>query len=202
MSKVMHRGTNGVCDRNGYLSPSNKTAEVALNDSTPLPAVSDGSATLKPAKDGRTEDGKFAPGNKLGKGNPFTRKLGAKRAAFVDAVTNEEVAALARELYRLALEGDLQAAALFLNYAVGKPTEAVDPDAVDLDEWKRLYAGPTATQLAYASLLLCDPGAAAEFVKRQNLEDLASLTKKAAVANNSGGLAHHALKESNARVGP
>jgi hypothetical protein len=35
-----------------------------------------------------------------------------------------------------AKEGDVAAAKLVLAYAIGKPTEAVNPDTVDLEEWR------------------------------------------------------------------
>jgi hypothetical protein len=132
MTTATEPGRNGSAhDRNGH-APASRPAGTL----PPLPPVSDGSATPQPAAEGRADGGRFAPGNRFGKGNPFTRRLAAKRAAFADAVTDAEVAALARQLYRQALDGDLQAAALLLSYTIGKPANAVDPDAMDLQEWK------------------------------------------------------------------
>jgi hypothetical protein len=49
-------------------------------------------------------------------------------------VTDEDVAAVARRLHHLAMLGDVQAAQVYLSYAIGKPRPAVEPDRLDLDE--------------------------------------------------------------------
>src|SRR5262245_47395286 len=58
--------------------------------------------------------GRFTPGNKAGRGNPFSRKLGAMRSAFLDAVSADQVRALAQKLMGMALDGDLAAAQMVL----------------------------------------------------------------------------------------
>ena len=105
--------TNGVNNRVAGLPPAPSEAEVDGKAPKPAPAP-------KPA-DGRTDGGRFGPGNKYGKGNPFSRKLGAMRSAFLNAVTEADVAAVARSLLTKTLAGDVEAARLFLSYAVGKP---------------------------------------------------------------------------------
>jgi hypothetical protein len=100
-------------------------------------APDDRCAPLTTVSDGRGKRGRFTAGNRFGKGNPFTRKLGAMRTAFLHAVGPEDVQALARKLLELALGGDLAAASLFLLYSIGKPTEAVDPDDLDADEFTK-----------------------------------------------------------------
>jgi hypothetical protein len=102
-----------------------------VSDGAPLDPVSDGGA---PPDAARTAAGRFAKGNKCGLGNPFSRRLGKLRSAFLDAVTDEDVAAVARRLHHLAMMGDVQAAQVYLSYAVGKPRPAVEPDRLDLDE--------------------------------------------------------------------
>ncbi len=163
MTAATKPGTNGVHDSNGH-APA------------PLTPVSDDGPQPNPMADGRTVKGTFAPGNKLGKGNPFTRKLGAMRKAFLDAVTPEEVGQLARELWKRAIggqfqPGDLQAAALFLAYAVGKPTTAVDPDRLDLEEWKLLDASPTLIQMVrvFAEIVSAEDAVAA-FAERKPVD--------------------------------
>jgi hypothetical protein len=51
------------------------------------------------------------------------------------AVTDEDVDAIAQRLVELARTGDVAAARLLLSYAVGRPTDAVDPDTLDQQEW-------------------------------------------------------------------
>jgi hypothetical protein len=96
---------------------------------------------------GHTESGRFALGNKLGKGNPFARRLGKLRSAFLDAVTDADVAAVARKLQDLAMAGDVAAATLYLSYALGKPVKVVDVDRLDLDELSIGEAAPSVASL-------------------------------------------------------
>ena len=112
--------------------------------------------------DGReAKTGRFAAGNKCGKGNPFARRLGAMRSAFLDAVSAEGVQALARKLLAQALAGDVQAAQLFLAYAVGKPAPAADPDALDLAEWQLLARSPSRAEMSLTAIDAVPPALAA-----------------------------------------
>jgi hypothetical protein len=111
--------------------------------------VSDG-APQAPAE-GRDAGGKFAKGNRHGRGNPFSRRLAAMRQAFLDAVAPEEVGQLARQLLDRALHGHMDAAALFLAYALGKPSPVVNPDTLDINEWTILAAAPGAIEVAAAT---------------------------------------------------
>jgi hypothetical protein len=85
------------------------------------------------ARDGR---GRFATGNKGGPGNPFGRRLAAMREAVQRAVSVEAIEQLMAVLLAQALTGDLAAAKLVLQYAVGKPKAMAEPDAVDAQEWE------------------------------------------------------------------
>jgi hypothetical protein len=78
--------------------------------------------------------GRFAAGNKGGPGNPFARQTAAARKAIADAVTPEQLAAIAAVLIKKAMEGDVAAAKLVFSYAAGKPTPAPDPDTLDAHE--------------------------------------------------------------------
>src|SRR5262249_26309457 len=116
----------------------------------PLEAVSDGGAPPPPADspapaplvpaealaDRDPRSGRFTTGNKAGQGNPFAGKLGAMRSAFLEAVSADQVKELARNLVAMALAGDVPAAKLVLLYALGRPTAAVDPDGLDMQEWR------------------------------------------------------------------
>jgi hypothetical protein len=83
---------------------------------------------------GRDGSGRFAAGNKGGPGNPFARQTAARRKAVADAVSEEQLAAIAGVMVKKALEGDLAAAKLVFAYAAGKPGAAVDPDTLDAHE--------------------------------------------------------------------
>jgi hypothetical protein len=90
-----------------------------------------------PPDSGRGPDGKFVKGNKGGPGNPFARKIAAMRRAFFDAVTEEDLAAIARAMIEKAKQGDVAAARLVAQYTMGRPAEAVDPDRLDELEWQQ-----------------------------------------------------------------
>ena len=83
---------------------------------------------------GRDGSGRFAAGNRGGPGNPFARRTAAARKAVADAVTPEQLAAIAAVMVKKALEGDVAAAKLVFGYAAGKPAQAPDPDTLDAHE--------------------------------------------------------------------
>jgi hypothetical protein len=64
------------------------------------------------------------------------------RQQFLAAVTEDHVRQLAEGLLRQALDGDLGAAKLVLQYALGAPLAAPDPDRLDLDEIRLLQEVP------------------------------------------------------------
>ena len=92
--------------------------------------------------------------------------MAARRKALAEAVSPEEVAALARQLLMQAMAGDLGAAELLLRYCVGRAVPAVDADEADLHELRLLLQAPdieiTAGRGQVAPAL-----AAAELLKHQ-----------------------------------
>jgi len=71
--------------------------------------------------------GRFIPGNKAGQLKRVSMLAGRQaqyRRAFHEAIDNEEMRALARVMYGIALTGDIQAARLVLEHTIGKPVEA------------------------------------------------------------------------------
>ena len=89
----------------------------------------------QPATPEREANGQFAAGNKGGPGNPFGRTMAARRRAVAEAVDEATLKAIMATLIRLAIEGDVGAAKLVLQYAVGKPAAVAEPDRVDVEEW-------------------------------------------------------------------
>jgi hypothetical protein len=89
-----------------------------------------------PFSNGKDAHGRFAPGNRGGPGNPFARQCAALRQAFFDAITEEDMHAIAGELAVQARMGDKAAIKLLLSYVLGKPTAPVDPDTLDVQEWQ------------------------------------------------------------------
>ena len=83
---------------------------------------------------GRNADGHFTKGNPGGPGNPFARRTAQLRSAMIRAVSEQDVAVIIQKLVAEAKEGDVSAAREVLTRVLGRPTESVDPDRVDLDE--------------------------------------------------------------------
>jgi hypothetical protein len=87
---------------------------------------------------GRDARGRFIPGNKGGPGNPFARKVAELRKTLVNFVTEDDMKHIAFVLKERAMGGELAAIKLLFQYILGKPTEAIDPDRLDVDEWQKL----------------------------------------------------------------
>src|SRR5205814_7807420 len=83
---------------------------------------------------GRDAQGRFAPGNAGGPGNPFARRVAELRREFLAEATGEDLRAVCRALLARAQGGDVAAAQLALSYLLGKPERAVDPDTLDEQE--------------------------------------------------------------------
>jgi hypothetical protein len=89
------------------------------------------------AASGRDGKGRFTKGNAGGPGNPFARRSAAARKACCEAVSHQDLVEIARALKDRARAGDVAAAKLALAYVVGKPTDVVEPDTLDLQEFQQ-----------------------------------------------------------------
>jgi hypothetical protein len=69
-----------------------------------------------------------------GPGHAFARRVAALRMALIEAVTEEDMRAIAHQLVALARVGDLAAIKLVLQYVLGKPGSAVALDKPDQQE--------------------------------------------------------------------
>jgi hypothetical protein len=147
----------------------------------PAPSISAESAS--PPNNGRDSAGRFVKGNLGGPGNPYARHTAALRQALAACVSADEIHALGRKLYLLALDGDLAAAKLLLSYVVGKPAPPPDPDTLDAHEWSVFKGLPVAKKDVQAVLngvqagLACKLASIAvpalEMVQGQEFADLA-----------------------------
>src|SRR5437763_1585022 len=86
--------------------------------------------------EGRDANGRFVKGNPGGPGNPFARRVAALRKALINFVTVDDMKHVAFILKEKAMSGDLAAIKLLFQYVLGKPTETVDPDRLDIEEVK------------------------------------------------------------------
>src|SRR5262249_42545557 len=108
-------------------------------------------ATPPALAEGRDAGGRFARGNKGGPGNPHARRVAALRSALLEALTPERMQTLAERLYDRPLAGDTAAAKLLLAYALDRPAPAVDPDRLDLDEWRLRQDCPQLAEVVEAA---------------------------------------------------
>jgi hypothetical protein len=88
-------------------------------------------STVSDGGNGRGERGRFAPGNKLGNGNPLAKRMNELRKALVDSVAPDDVVRVGKKLREQAEDGDVVAARLLLEYAVGRPAQAIELTGAD-----------------------------------------------------------------------
>ena len=135
-------GQNGLAEPAGANGVNRLAGDGGLGAAPLEPSATAAVQAPKPPTEGRDAGGRFAVGNRLGKGNPHARRMAALRQAFLSVATEERMKALGEKLYAAAIGGDWQAAKLFLLFVVGRPADAVDPDALDRDEWKQSQEWP------------------------------------------------------------
>jgi hypothetical protein len=137
-------GLHVPSDRHGTPLSPNETNRVTTAAAPRTPSPDEGN--------GRQANGRFAKGNRGGPGNPFARQTAALRRALCDAVTEDDIQAIARQLVTQAKLGHLAAIKLLFTYVLGKPTEAVNPDTLDVQEWQ-LYQQTPVTPEAMTTVL-------------------------------------------------
>jgi hypothetical protein len=164
-----------------------------------------GAAAGGPPGGGRDASGKFIRGNQaaVGKGNPHNRRAAALRLALSQDVGEDEMRRLGRSLYQQGLGGDVLAARLFLEYVVGRPRVAVDPDELDLREWERLRRGPSLAALWFTIHEVADAGRAAELFGRLSAATADDLLEqlRAQVTHAAERFARSQIAERKAKVG-
>jgi hypothetical protein len=102
----------------------------------PTDATTAEQRAAKMDKDGRAGNGQFGKGNPGGPGNPFARQTAILRQSIREVATAEEMKAVAAMLVAKAKDGNLAAAKLLLEHAIGKPAPCGDPDRLDIEELK------------------------------------------------------------------
>ena len=106
-------------------------------------------AAAPPQQDAK---GRFVRGNAGGPGNPFGRRVAELRKIIVETLNDAEMLAITLAMIARAKAGDVAAARLLFQYALGKPAKAVEPDRIDIDEFNlREDAAIPATE--WASIL-------------------------------------------------
>jgi hypothetical protein len=119
---------------------------------------------------GRNERGQFGPGNQCSAGRS-SRAAELKRA-FTEAVTEDDVAEIARTLVRQAIDGDTAAAKLVLARVCGKP-DGVPVVAIQMSQ----ASGPDERRSKYGHLIervreeRQEPGRAMAIVERLRAQE-------------------------------
>jgi hypothetical protein len=90
------------------------------------------------APEGRDAKGRFTKGNPGGPGNPFARHVAKLRSALVQCVSEEDIRRIAEGLLFNARLGHLPSIRILLMYVLGKPSGAINPDTLDIEEWRQL----------------------------------------------------------------
>jgi hypothetical protein len=83
----------------------------------------------KPSPNGRTARGRFVQSNPGGPGNPYVRRTDARRSALLDAVTEQDIRAVARALVKRAKEGEIPAIRELLDRLLGTAGDTSPVDA-------------------------------------------------------------------------
>ena len=83
---------------------------------------------------GRDERGRFAPGYVGGPGNPHARQVARLRSLILKSATDDRMEAVAEKLWELAAGGDLAAVKILFAYTIGRPSDPIDPDRLDVQE--------------------------------------------------------------------
>jgi hypothetical protein len=119
------------------------------------------------------------------------------RSIALDAVTEEDLRAVVRKLVDQAKAGDPAAAKFLLAYVIGRPTEAVNPDRLDLEEFRLLDECPTPAQVIRLMLDGLPPAAIVDIVRAHLPATAKGLTK----AIFSSDQTEQVLRERPARTG-
>ncbi len=87
----------------------------------------------------RDNKGRFMKGNPGGPGNPFARQVAMLRSVLVNTVRPEDMKRIAQDLVVQAKFGNMEALKLLFLYVLGKPAQAVNPDTLDIEEWRQIF---------------------------------------------------------------
>jgi hypothetical protein len=125
------------------------------------------------------------------------------RSALLESATPERLKALGDELYRAALGGNCEAAKLWLAYCVGRPAEVVDPDTLDLEEFRLLETNPTAARIIHLAIDGVPAARGSEILSFVLPADLEATKKKLCPKDETSrrSLEQQVAKEQEARIG-
>jgi hypothetical protein len=86
----------------------------------------------------REPNGRFAVSDAGNSINPYARRVAGLRTAMLAAVSDDDMQAITARLVREARDGNNTSTKLLLQYVVGKPAPAVNPDTLAIDALRLL----------------------------------------------------------------
>jgi len=84
--------------------------------------------TVKGATKRDPNTGRWLPGTRGGPGNPFAARTAALRSSLLEAITPDAMRRITLRMIEMATEGDVAAAKVIMERAVGKP---IEPDLIE-----------------------------------------------------------------------
>jgi hypothetical protein len=112
-------------------TPADQPNDARLNELLQQFREAEDSDTPPGLAGGRDSRGRFAKGNLGGPGNPYNRRVAELRRIMLEEVSDDAMRVIIQVLLHKAQTGDLAAIKLVLQYVLGKPTPAPDPDTVE-----------------------------------------------------------------------
>ena len=86
----------------------------------------------------RNGNGRFAKGNRGGPGNPHAREMAKNRKAILEFYNEERLQEFLFKMHMWAMMGNAAAIKMISSYLFGKPSDCVDPDKLDQQEWEKM----------------------------------------------------------------
>ena len=96
---------------------------------------------------GHDTNGRFGKGNEFDANIPYARHVASLRTALAEAVTPDDVRAIAARLVASSRNGDNTATKLLFQYVLGKPQPAVDPDRLAIEAFRTLQQSAVPPEL-------------------------------------------------------
>ena len=115
------------------MNPTTNRRHGNARSSRDIVATTNADGLPTPSTNGRTPRGQFAKGNPGGPGNPHAKRVAWLREALLEAVSEDDLRAIARTLVKKAKGGDLPAIRELLNRVIGKApddAEASPPEVI------------------------------------------------------------------------
>ncbi len=119
------------------MNPMTRRPRPQTDSSRDVPGSAYNAGMPTPSTNGRTPRGQFAKGNPGGPGNPYAKRVAWLREALLDAVTADDIQAVALALVARAKDGEMAAIRELLDRVIGKAGPPQD-DSIELEPLQSL----------------------------------------------------------------